>query len=237
MSGCGPCGQRAIAIIGEPIYDPTHSYNAGDFVVVAGVLYKSLHNDNEGNNPQESPDWWTRTTILDELEIPETDGVFFRQVGATSMTISDADLHYVPFADSSVPPGWWKVGRRLSFEIPIKGVLYSETTFGVRLLDEDEETETVLGALTLPAGTEIESFRLVCDVAEVDGTSIMLKCWLEFPFSIGLPSPIFSEVIFDTNSNTLAVKASVQQATADESVLYFQNAQFAGLVQPRPLVG
>ncbi len=72
--GCGPCADRALFLIGEPIYDPTHTYGEGDFVVVAGVLYKSLQDGNLHHNPQEYPTWWTRTTILEELREDEGGG-------------------------------------------------------------------------------------------------------------------------------------------------------------------
>ncbi len=63
---CGPCSDRAIYLIGEPPYIPTQSYDAGDYVVEAGILYVSLEDENQGNNPQES-DAWERTTILEQL--------------------------------------------------------------------------------------------------------------------------------------------------------------------------
>jgi hypothetical protein len=72
---CGPCGQRALVLIGEPIYYPTWIYPMGAFVVVAGVLYKSIQDDNEGNNPQESPEFWKRTTVLEELRDPDAHNV------------------------------------------------------------------------------------------------------------------------------------------------------------------
>ncbi len=65
--GCGPCADKALFLIGEPIYDPVHSYNAGEYVVVDGVLYVSLQDGNEGNAPSESDAWWVRTTILEQL--------------------------------------------------------------------------------------------------------------------------------------------------------------------------
>jgi hypothetical protein len=80
--GCGACADRALYLIGEPIYDPTHAYGEGDYVVVAGVLYVSLQAANTGHDPQESPTWWQRTTILEQLEEavnpdppPDTDAI------------------------------------------------------------------------------------------------------------------------------------------------------------------
>lgn len=64
--GCGACGQMALYLIGEPIYDDSYSYAAGAFVVVAGTLYISLEDGNEGNNPQEGYPWQA-TTILSQL--------------------------------------------------------------------------------------------------------------------------------------------------------------------------
>ncbi len=65
--GCGPCADRALYLIGEPIYDPLHEYVIGDYVVMSGILYVSRENDNEGNNPQET-DAWEPTTILKQLK-------------------------------------------------------------------------------------------------------------------------------------------------------------------------
>ncbi len=74
--GCGGCADRALYLIGEPIYNPSTPYEMGAFVVVAGVLYVSLQGGNDGHNPQEYPEWWEKTTILEQLTNPIVSNIF-----------------------------------------------------------------------------------------------------------------------------------------------------------------
>jgi len=66
--GCSACSQKALFLIGEPEWSIGIPYSVGDYVVMAGVLYKSLQSVNLAHSPQEYPDWWGATTILQELE-------------------------------------------------------------------------------------------------------------------------------------------------------------------------
>lgn len=68
MAGCDACAALALALIGEPIWDSEVVYGLGDYVVYAGILYKSTILDNLDNIPgDEAGNGWDATTIVDEL--------------------------------------------------------------------------------------------------------------------------------------------------------------------------
>lgn len=161
---------------------------------------------------------------------------FFRQLDTVMVDSEDTDLHLVPITVPLIPWSWWKVGKRLVFEVPAKGNLQSDMTIGIRLRDNVFNLNFVIGSLVILAGTELNSFRLVCDVSEIDNSTVTLKCWIAYPFPIGLGTPIFSEVSFNTSFKPLEVQLFWQNADPVLNEITFQNIQFTGLGKSSPLV-
>ncbi len=163
-------------------------------------------------------------------------GPFFRQLDTIVVNLHDPVA--VPISVPMIAFSWWQVGKRLIFDVPARGILYSDTTFTIRFRDPTALAYFTIGSMTLLAGTETESFRLICDVVEISNSTITLKCWLDYPFSIGLdPAPVvFSTVTFNSNFHPLETQIYLDQHEEVESEITFQNIQFSGLPKTALLI-
>ncbi len=163
-------------------------------------------------------------------------GAFFRQLDTVVVSLQDQIV--VPISSPMIAFSWWQVGKRLVFDVPAKGVLQSDTTFGIQLIDHTESTTQEVAELIALAGSETESFRLVCDVSEIANDLVTLKCFMDYPFVVGIePAPtVFSTVTIDTNFHPLEPQIYLSQGGEIESEITFQNIQFEGLPKTSPLV-
>jgi hypothetical protein len=93
--GCGACSQIALALIGEPIFDPARSYAVGDYVVYLGVLYRNTVEDNQGNTPNNPGSGWTATTVVEELRRLENGG---------EHDVALLELGYLPWSSEFIYP-------------------------------------------------------------------------------------------------------------------------------------
>ncbi len=163
-------------------------------------------------------------------------GPFFRQLDTVVVSLTDADSHAVSINPPLIAWGWWAVGKRLVFDVPVAGLIYSDTTFQISLHDQTAMTDVAIGGITALAGSEMESFRLTCDVSLIENAGVTLKCWVDYPFVLGIPATVFSSVLIDTAFHPLLPQILVQQSAVVDSEITFQNIQFSALPKTQPPV-